>query len=195
VSALPSTRAEAVALGAKRYFTGKPCKHGHVVPRTVRAHCTECLKGWRPADDAERNRKWREANPDRVKENNRRNYEKNAEAYRAYARQWKRDNPTAYREWCRANPDILAAVRYRRKVRVAEHPPISAQDIADIRAMQGNRCAECRRKVKLTIDHIIPVSKGGTGDRRNIQLLCGSCNSSKKDADPLVFSRRKGRLL
>lgn len=194
-SVLASSRAEAVALGVSRYFTGKPCKNGHVSFRTIRSHCTECLKGWRPVDDAARNAAWRAANPERVKENNRRNYEKNAEAYRAYARQWKRNNPTAYREWCRANPDRLAAVRHRRQALIADHPALSAQDIADIRALQGDRCAECQRKVKLTIDHIVPVSKGGTGNRRNIQLLCGPCNSSKKDADPIVFSRRKGRLL
>ena len=41
---LPKTRAEAKAAGAKYYFTGEPCKHGHVAPRKTKGACLECLK-------------------------------------------------------------------------------------------------------------------------------------------------------
>ena len=41
---LPKTRAEAKATGAKYYFTGEPCKHGHVAPRKTKGSCVECLK-------------------------------------------------------------------------------------------------------------------------------------------------------
>jgi hypothetical protein len=41
---LPKTRAEAKAAGASHYFTGEPCKHGHIAPRKTKGACVECLK-------------------------------------------------------------------------------------------------------------------------------------------------------
>ena len=47
----------------------------------------------------------------------------------------------------------------------------------------GYRCQYCRRSpgdgVELHVDHIIPVSKGGTSAVTNLQTLCANCNLSK----------------
>lgn len=42
-------------------------------------------------------------------------------------------------------------------------------------------CLRCNRKDKLSIDHIIPLKKGGNHDLSNLQTLCIHCNSSKND--------------
>ncbi|MBE0470604.1 MAG: hypothetical protein IBX55_13985 [Methyloprofundus sp.] len=41
---MPTSRKEALMIGASHYFTGKPCKNGHLVPRHVSGNCPECLK-------------------------------------------------------------------------------------------------------------------------------------------------------
>lgn len=43
----------------------------------------------------------------------------------------------------------------------------------------GFRCRECGSADDLTIDHVIPKSRGGTHAEDNLQTLCRSCNSRK----------------
>jgi 5-methylcytosine-specific restriction endonuclease McrA len=41
------------------------------------------------------------------------------------------------------------------------------------------KCARCREVRPLTVDHVVPVSKGGSSNIDNIQPLCLQCNSWK----------------
>ena len=54
-------RNEASALGLKRFFTGEPCRHGHIVERSVSdPECMECSR--------EHTRKYRAADPEKARE-------------------------------------------------------------------------------------------------------------------------------
>jgi 5-methylcytosine-specific restriction protein A len=48
-------------------------------------------------------------------------------------------------------------------------------------------CEECARQGRSTpgtiADHIKPLSRGGTGERSNYQLLCQPCSDAKTAAD------------
>lgn len=41
------------------------------------------------------------------------------------------------------------------------------------------KCLHCGTNKRLSVDHVIPESKGGTSDLSNLQTLCISCNSRK----------------
>ena len=59
--------------------------------------------------------------------------------------------------------------------------------------VQEGRCAGCQYLFhfrNITIDHIHPRSKGGSDALKNLQLLCGSCNSIKGDKDQAYLIRR-----
>lgn len=65
----------------------------------------------------------------------------------------------------------------------------------DIRAAVLNdaSCVFCGASENLTIDHIVPVSRGGTDDIDNLQAACRRCNSSKGNSshDEAVARRNK----
>lgn len=46
--------------------------------------------------------------------------------------------------------------------------------------LHGNRCRYCGGEAT-EVDHIIPKSKGGTDDAKNLVAACRSCNASKGD--------------
>ncbi len=58
-------------------------------------------------------------------------------------------------------------------------------------------CGICGRFIPLeeyTIDHIIPLSKGGTNDLDNLQACCGFCNKAKDDSMGDEFFKRIERI-
>ena len=44
------------------------------------------------------------------------------------------------------------------------------------------KCARCGSRERLELDHIVPVSRGGSNTERNIELLCEVCNRATSDA-------------
>lgn len=70
------------------------------------------------------------------------------------------------------------------KVRLETHyrDPIEYGEYLRLLWQVKHECAECKKAppdVILHIDHIVPVTLGGSSKRQNLQFLCSKCNLSK----------------
>lgn len=52
-------------------------------------------------------------------------------------------------------------------------------------ALAVRRCEYCMAEAKLTIDHLLPLSRGGTNGLLNLAAICQSCNGSKHSRTPI----------
>jgi hypothetical protein len=48
----------------------------------------------------------------------------------------------------------------------------------------GHRCVYCSTNKNLTIDHVLPRSRGGDNTWKNLVTCCGECNLKKDDKTP-----------
>lgn len=63
--------------------------------------------------------------------------------------------------------------------RVARRATLPASLKREVFAHDNWACVLCSSTEHLEIDHIFPLSKGGTDERENLQTLCRACNRSK----------------
>jgi 5-methylcytosine-specific restriction endonuclease McrA len=129
---------------------------------------------------------WREANPDKP----RKAVAKYTEANRGICYQ-------RTKEWAKAHPEVMRTHAANRRALKRGAGIHTVEDIAAIRRSQKDRCAYCRAKLngRGEVDHIKPLSKGGGNTRKNLQMLCASCNRTKHAKDPTDFAREIGLLI
>ncbi|MFM0321096.1 HNH endonuclease [Caballeronia glebae] len=93
--------------------------------------------------------------------------------------------------------DSAAKCARRRARKRATAGSFTAQQIAKLFDMQRGRCASCGELLGSSFhrDHRVALSRGGSNDISNIDLLCPPCNRGKGTLDPVDWARRNGRLL
>lgn len=67
----------------------------------------------------------------------------------------------------------------RRALKQKAEGTFTAKEWAELVKRQNGICVSCKEPKKLTVDHIVPLSKNGRHEVSNIQGLCGPCNSKK----------------
>jgi 5-methylcytosine-specific restriction endonuclease McrA len=135
---------------------------------------TESMRRWRANNrqlDREKKRRARAANPEKKRAENQAYWAKNRERKRLFRR-----NRKALERGGRGKHTLAA--------------------VAVILKMQRGRCAYCRQQLdEYHVDHIVPLSRGGTNRSANLQLTCSRCNRQKGAKDPVEFSQSIGLLV
>jgi 5-methylcytosine-specific restriction endonuclease McrA len=103
----------------------------------------------------------------RRRADSRRYYARNAEALREAGRRYQAENPEYKR---------MAEQRRRARKMGNGVFDIIPKDFA--RLLRGP-CAACGSDVEISLDHVVPIARGGRHSVGNLQPLCKSCNSSK----------------
>lgn len=123
-------------------------------------------KAWRASHRQQRNaaeRAWKAANPEKVRASKNRYYIRHREIYNGYV---------AQRRAAKAQ---------------SQHNDLTIEQWREIKAAYGYRCVYCGKKSqRLTQDHIIPLSQGGSHTASNIVPACKPCNSRKQAGSPPV---------
>lgn len=81
-------------------------------------------------------------------------------------------------------------------VRNSFDPPYTSEDIALLRSTQGNACYYCGGSISgsFQVDHLEPLSRGGSDGVGNIMLSCAACNRSKWALSEAQFWRRRRQI-
>lgn len=165
--------ADAKAAGLKRYFTGEPCKHGHIAERFVSScGCVECTRAmtlrWSKNNTAEIRARKLERYPDLAQREAARTAayrERNPEVIRAYKKQWLATP--------KGKAQNAAYASKRRAQELQRTPPWA--DVASTQQI----FAEAVELTEFTgiewhVDHVIPLQGklvSGLHVRENLQLL------------------------
>ena len=140
--------------------------------------------------------RWHAAHPDKVHAWSSRYYKEHKDERREKFRSWAAANRERVREYNRSAKAKAAKNRrsrtpkgrisrklgqHRRRARMTQAGgSFTAREWQALCRQYRFRCPACGKRVKLTVDHITPISKGGTNYIDNIQPLCAQCNRTKR---------------
>lgn len=157
-----------------------------------RKECRKChsesVRQWKLRNkekDKEHQKKWRKENKEKKNLITKIWQSLNLDKHRESSKRYYKNNPEkvklANKAYEKKNPEVRRAIKFNRRAREENaEGSISSDDWIRLCNKYGNKCLCCGRSdVKLTLDHVIPLAKGGSNMIENAQPLCASCNSKK----------------
>lgn len=103
----------------------------------------------------------------KTRERNQRLYYADVEASRAY-----------YRDLRAKNKDSVAAANRKQRAK-RKNAEVFAVSKKELNRIYASPCVFCGATENITLDHVIPLSRGGRHSVGNLQALCFSCNHRK----------------
>ena len=103
---------------------------------------------------------------------------------RERARNWHKAHPSKdaeyHKKYYDAHPEKMQQKNANYKAKKKKSGGvITAKDWTDILEKYDKKCLCCGSREKLEMDHVVPLSIGGSNTKDNIQPLCRSCNARK----------------
>lgn len=116
-----------------------------------------------------------------------------------YSRRYVRERERrlqAAKKYAQEHPEVGQAAKRRRKALLAKNGVhrFSGADWKRCLDRHGHRCVYCGASGQLTMDHVVPVTRGGTHGAGNIVPACNRCNASKGNSLLVEWRARGGRL-
>lgn len=128
---------------------------------------------------------YREKNSEYYRERNKEYRDKEPERFKAYAARNKELHPEYPKLYAQTHREQRAHNEKIRRARKKQaEGSYTLKDWNELCSYYDYTCLRCGRRepdIKLTADHVVPLSQGGFNDITNIQPLCHSCNASKHD--------------
>lgn len=129
--------------------------------------------------ERERNRTYRQRKPEKAREAGRHYRQANRQELAAKARRWREANPDYNAEWFRRNPGMRSKY-WRAYEALRLNAPGDGATLSELISEHGPLCYLCGTAEAITVEHMIPLSRGGSNERENLRPACKSCNSSKR---------------
>lgn len=140
--------------------------------------------------NAQAMREWRLRNPEKAKEHDRRYRQNNPEAAYAAQLKWRLNNQDHLRQLHKDYADKNREAKYASKHRHQARTRGREVDLVlrkEIKRLYHSPCIYCGTEERITLDHLIPLSRGGNHTIGNLASACRSCNASKGNKLPIEF--------